>query len=283
MGATTSTPTRRGRSRGSIRVRRWPGRPTTDRLGAGAARSVTTTAARARRRHAPAALCLADLADDQAAVKSALHVLSGYLHALHSDRGLGAAPHHLHRSRRLCPGRQVGRCRDGAQLAHRPERPYRRAGFGHPQRTRSARRSPSRSATAMRSPTPAPSTRPRPTATSSRSSESAAAPSPSPPPATAPTAPNYSPYHTPTTHGVPAAAAPAASGHDPARHDDHERADRNNDRAHGKPWLQLERVGFELPMSAGLGHLRRLYLGAVLYGLGCWGTHLRGEGNGRRR
>ena len=40
MGATTLTQTRRGRSRGSIRVRRSPGRPTTAPLGAGAARSV---------------------------------------------------------------------------------------------------------------------------------------------------------------------------------------------------------------------------------------------------
>ena len=48
MGATISTPTRRERSRGSIRVRRWPGRPTTAPLGAGVARWVTTTAARAR-------------------------------------------------------------------------------------------------------------------------------------------------------------------------------------------------------------------------------------------
>ena len=53
--------------------------------------------------------------------------------------------------------------------------------------------------------------------------------------------------------------------------------------ANGEPCLHLERGRFELPVPAGLGQLRRVYLGAVLHGLGAWGTHLRGESHGRRR
>ena len=71
-GRNNLDPTRRERSRGSIRVKRRPGRPTAARLGPGAARSVTTTAARARTTARACRTMAGSHRRQQAGVKSAL-------------------------------------------------------------------------------------------------------------------------------------------------------------------------------------------------------------------